>query len=159
APDVQGQSADAADHERGAVAGGSLRRDPGDRGRMPARPARAVPSRRGVELLRLDLPVRAKLAAGGAGGGAPRRADHATAVERVPRAPRAGAAALGETLRGGAARLAARTLRTDHAPAGRRSRTPRPLRPAAVPLRVSLRRELDGPVAIDPGTHARDLFD
>src|SRR6185436_12835837 len=66
AADVQGQSSADADLERGAVAGGSLRRDSGDRRGMSPRTTLAVPVDRGVELLRVDLSVGAESPAGGA---------------------------------------------------------------------------------------------
>ena len=57
---------DDADHRRRAVAGGPLRRHPGDRRRVPARAAAAVPDGRGDQLLWLDLSVGAEPPPGGA---------------------------------------------------------------------------------------------
>src|SRR5262249_53132716 len=82
--------------------------------------------------LRVDLSLGAEPAARGARRRARRRADHAAALEPIPRAPRARPAALDRAVRGRAARLAARQVRPDATPPGRRGGLARSLRASRV---------------------------
>ena len=97
------------------------------RGMIPLLPRVAVSSLYGSiypSVQNLLLAARA-----GARGGA----HHAAALEHVAGASRARAPLDGHTVRGDPARVAPRTLRPDHAAAGRRGRARRSVRQSAVP--------------------------
>ncbi len=84
--------------------------------------------RRGVGILGLDLPERAEPFIGGARDGLGRVADHVAAVGREPGPQNPRPSAFGDAVLRGGPRLAARTLRADHADTGRAGRAPRHLR-------------------------------
>ena len=93
----------------------------------------ALAADRDLEPLRLDLSVGAESIVGGARRRSRRRPAHAAAGEPVLRPPRARVAVERDAVCGRSARLAARPLRSDDPPAGRRGGLARPLRQPRVP--------------------------
>src|SRR5260370_3888114 len=86
----------------------------------------------------VDLPLGPEPAARGARRGTWGGADHAAVVEPFSGAPRARPALEGRAVRGRAAGLADRTLRSDAAAAGCGSRVARPLRQPRVPRQAAV---------------------